>query len=287
MATHPPLTFPIEPQPSFSGILRQEERFAKADDDQFSNRINSGFDRLMIESGVKLTPTTIILLCLYCGVMCGGLILVIQENLLTASFGLGLGGVIPLLFVLLLRVRRQRQMTEQLPGMIEHLARAAKAGRSLEQCCAMVAADAPRPLGSEMRVCARQIQLGQDPTLALRDLAQRTGLLEINLLVTTLSVHQTTGGDLVTVLERLAQTIRDRLLFLGRLKAATIGSRWSAILMLAMPPLIILFLTVREPDYLTQLMSIYWGRATTIAAITLDVIGSAFVVSILRKSKLR
>ncbi|MBC7817763.1 MAG: type II secretion system F family protein [Planctomycetaceae bacterium] len=285
MSTHSPMSLPIEPHPSFVGILRQEERFANADDDQFSNRINTGFDRLMIESGIEITPTTVVLLCLYCGVMFGGVTLVIQEDLLTASLGLGLGGVIPLLFVLLTRMRRQQQMTQQLPGMIEHLARAAKAGRSLEQCCVMVAADTPKPLGSEMRICARQVQLGQDTPLALRDLAERTGLLELNLLVTTLSVHQTTGGDLVTVLERLAQTIRDRLLFLGRLKAATIGSRGAAILMLVMPPIIVLFLTVRDPEYLTQLLSTYWGKATTIAAIVLDVIGSAFIFSILRKSQ--
>ncbi|MBC7819467.1 MAG: type II secretion system F family protein [Planctomycetaceae bacterium] len=285
MATHSSLSVPVESQPSFAGILRQEERFVNVDDDQFSNRINSGFDRLMIESGVEITPTTVVLLCLYCGVMFGGLILVIQEDLLTASLGLGLGGVIPLLFVMYSRMRRQQLMTQQLPGMIEHLARAAKAGRSLEQCCVLVAADTPMPLGSEMQICARKVQLGHDTVLALRDLVERTGLREINLLVTALSVHQATGGDLVMVLERLAQTIRDRLLFLGRLKAATIGSRWSAILMLSMPPLIILFLTVREPDYLTQLLSTDWGRATTITAIVLDVIGSAFIYSILRKSQ--
>lgn len=286
MTTDAPLTFPIDSPPSFAGILRDEERFANDAHDRFSQRINSGFDRLMMQSAVAITPTTVVLLCLYCGMMLGGLLLVIQENLLSASLGLVLGSVVPLVFVLLSQMRRLQLMSQQLPGLIEHLARAAKSGRSLEQCCAMVAVATPKPLGAELQTCARQIQLGHDPALALRDLAERTGLREINLLVTTLSVHQSKGGDLVMVLERLAHTIRGRLLFLGRLKSATIGSRWSAILMLAMPPLIILFLSVREPAYLSQLLSTYWGKATTIAAIVLDVIGSAFIVSILRKSQL-
>lgn len=285
MATELPMYRPIEPQAGFAGILRHQERFANADDDAMSNRINSGFDRLMIQSGLDISPATVLMLCLFCGVVLGGGILVLQENPLSATIGLLLGAALPVLFVLLARMRRQRLMTQQLPGMIEELARAAKAGRSIDQCCAMVADDTPEPLGSELRTCARRMQMGEDIASALRDLPERTGLIALNILVTALSVHQATGGDLVMVLERLAQTIRDRLLFLGRLRAVTIGSRWTAILMLALPPIIITFFTVRDPNYLPQLLSTYWGKFLTITAIILDLIGSVAVLSILRNSQ--
>jgi tight adherence protein B len=215
----------------------------------------------------------------------GGLIFVVQENPLTAAMGLGIGCLIPLLYVMIARIRRQRLMTQQLPSMIEELARAAKTGRSIDQCCAMVAEDTPEPLGSEMRICVRQMQMGEDVATSMRDLPERTGLIALTILVTSLAVHQQTGGDLVTVLERLAQTIRDRLLFLGRLRAATIGSRWTAILMIALPPIIISFFMFRDTNYLAQLLSTYWGRFLTIAATILDVIGAVWVLSILRGSQ--
>lgn len=285
MATDLPTYRPVEPQPSFAGILRQQERFAAPDDDAMSSRINTSFDRIMMQSSVDISPATVLMLCLLCGIVVGGLILVLQENPLSASVGLAFGSIGPLLYVFFARMRRQRLMTQQLPGMIEELARAAKTGRSIDQCCAMVAEDTPEPLGSELRICARRMQMGEDIATSMRDLPDRTGLVALNILVTSLSVHQTTGGDLVMVLERLAQTIRDRLLFLGRLRAVTIGSRWTAILMLAMPPIIITFFMLRDPNYLSQLLSTYWGRFLTIAAVILDLIGSAAVLSILRGSQ--
>jgi len=268
-----------------AGILRDQVRFAEVDDDAVSHRINSSFDRMMMQSGLAISPLTVLMLCLLCGLVLGGLILVFQENLLSATIGLSLGLFIPLLSVMSARLRRQRLMVRQLPGMIEELARAAKTGRSIDQCCTMVADDTPEPLGLELRVCARRMQMGEDVATALKDLPDRTGLVALNILVTALAVHQSTGGDLVMVLERLAKTIRDRLLFLGRLRAVTIGSRWTAVLMLALPPIIILFFTVREPGYLTHLLSTYWGKLMTIIAIIADIIGSVWVLSILRGSQ--
>ena len=246
MATDLSTFRPIESQPSFAGILRHQERFSESNDKGVSNQINAGFDRMMMQSNLDISPPTVVMLCMLCGIVFGGSILVLQENLLSASVGLVLGGAVPLLYVFFARLRRQRLMTQQLPGMIEELARAAKTGRSIDQCCAIVANDTPEPLGSEMRVCARRMEMGEDIASAMRDLPERSGLIALNILVTSLSVHQTTGGDLVTVLERLAQTIRDRLLFLGRLRAATIGSRWTAILMISLPPLIITFFVLRD-----------------------------------------
>ena len=285
MATDLPIYRPIESQPTFAGILRYQERFATADDDKVSNRINTEFDRIMIQSSVDISPTTLLMLCMLSGIVVGGLILVIQENPLTASVGLGFGGLFPLLYVMFARMQRQRLMTQQLPSMIEELARAAKTGRSIDQCCAMVAEDTPEPLGSELRVCARRMQMGEDVASSMRDLPDRTGLVALNILVTSLGVHQETGGDLVMVLERLAQTVRDRLLFLGRLRAATIGSRWTAILMIALPPIIITFFMFRDTNYLNQLLSTYWGRFLTIAAAIMDLVGAVWVLSILRGSQ--
>ncbi len=285
MITDFPIARPIESQPGFSGILREQERFANADDDVVSKRINSSFDELMIQSGLEISPATVVMLCVFCGVVLGGSILVFRENLLIACIGLMLGFIVPLMGVMFARMRRQQLMIRQLPGMIEELARAAKTGRSIDQCCAMVADDTPAPLGPELRECARRMQMGQDVATALQDFPNRTGLVALNILVTALAVHQTTGGDLVMVLERLAQTIRDRLLFLGRLRAVTIGSRWTAILMLVLPPIIITFFTVRDPGYLTLLLSTYWGKFLTITAVLLDLIGSIVVLSILRSSQ--
>jgi tight adherence protein B len=184
-----------------------------------------------------------------------------------------------------LRQRRQKQMIAQLPAMIDELARAAKTGRSIEQCWELVGNDTSAPLGGELQECSRRMKMGEDLSQAIKELPYRTGLVTLNILVTALSVHQMTGGDLVSVLERLSQTIRDRLLFLGRLRAATTGSRATAVLMLALPVCIVIFFSIRDPFYVQKLMESDLGRKVTLGSIAMEIFGSMFILRILQNSQ--
>ena len=275
----------IESHESFAGILSQQEKFATGSGDGIDERVNSWFDRLMVQSGLTIGPAMLLAISLLCGTALGGAVLLFQENPLTAAMLFGLGTYAPVLITVIIRGRRQRKMMAQLPAMIDELARAAKTGRSIEQCWDMVAADTPAPLGGELTHCARRMKMGEDLPQAVSDLPYRTGLVTLNILVTALTVHQQTGGDLVSVLERLSQTIRDRLLFLGRLRAATIGSRATAILMLALPPGIVLFFSLVEPDYFPRLMASEWGRYVTMAATAFEIIGTLVILKILQTSQ--
>lgn len=284
----PPQTFPpqsIEPHPAFAGILREDVSYSYADADEASNRINGWFDLLMIQSGWNVSPPAVLMLCLLSAVTVGGGLFVIQENLLTTAFGLAVGFIGPIGVAMGMRVRRQSQMLNQMPGVVEELARAARTGRSLEQCWLTVAEDTPDPLGGELRICARRLQMGVDLGAALEALPDRTGLVSMNILQTTLAVHQQTGGDLVHVLERLSRTIRDRLLFLGRLRAATVASRATAVLMIALPPAILTFFVLREPTYFQDLIGSTWGRRATVTAVALQVLGTAWVLRILHQTR--
>lgn len=276
----------IESMPAFADILGDRETFAVSDEEGgVGDAMNRWFDRLMIQSGMETTPSMMLALCLFFGLAFGGAIFVVQENLLTAALLALVGSAAPIGTAMVVRFRRSRKMMEQLPAMIDELARAAKTGRSIEQCWELVAHDTAAPLGDELMDCARRMRMGEDLPSALRDLPLKTGLVTLNILVTALSVHQQTGGDLVSVLERLSETIRDRLLFLGRLRAATTGSRATAALMLFLPPAIITFFSLRDPDYLPRLMQSPWGQGVTIGAVVMEVIGSLWILKILGNSQ--
>ena len=89
----------------------------------------------------------------------------------------------------------------------------------------------------------------------------------------------------MNVLERLSETIRDRLLFLGKLRAATVGSRWTAFLMLVLPPCIIAFFSFRDPTYFSQLMASDMGRTATISGVVCEIIGTLLILRILSGSQ--
>lgn len=276
---------PPNSQTEFSGILKEQETFGTGRGDDTADQINSWFDELMLQSGLGISPSMLLATCLCTGIALGGLVFVIQENLLTTALAALIGFMLPIVVAIVARTRRQDAMTRQIPPMLEELARAAKTGRSVEQSLAMVADDTPHPLGGELKLASGRVEMGIPLKDAMHDLPQRTGLMTLNLLCMTLTVQQQTGGDVATVLERLSRTVRDRLLYQGRLRAATAASRATAILMIVLPPSILAFFVFRKPTYLTELMSSSWGRNTTIFAICLDIIGAIWIMQILKSSE--
>jgi tight adherence protein B len=285
MATTNSPAISITPKPEFAGILKQQERFATSDRKDTSNQINSWFDLVMVQSGIDYAPSFVIFLSMFSALIFGGAAFVIQEDFLTTALSALVGAILPLVIILSIRARRQTVMLNQMPNMVDELARAAKTGRSLDQCIHLVAHDTPSPLGDELKDCSRKMRMGLHVGDALSNLTERTGLSSMKIFTMAISVHQTTGGDLVSVLERLSRTLRDRLQFLGRLRAATAASRATAILMIAIPPLILVFFIYRDPNYFSTLMNSSWGRGATFMGIALEIIGALWVLRILQTSK--
>lgn len=276
----------IRPRPEFARILKADESFtSQRAPEAAGDKLNGWFDRLMVQSGLETSPVVLLLLSVVSAIAFGGAAFVIQENLLLTGLMAGIGAAVPIVVTMIKRTRRQTQIMKQLPETISELARAARTGRSLEQCFQIVADDTKGPLGDELKLCNRRLQMGLDMSGALRELPDRTGVVSISVLVMALTVNQQTGGDLVAVLDRLSRTIRDRLMFLGRLRAQTIASRATAVLMISLPPLILAFFMFRDPQYFQRLTNSGWGRGTLITAICLQVVGSAWVLRIMKNSR--
>jgi len=278
-------SFPSQSSASFAGILKEQEVYGTGRNDDAADQINSWFDDLMLQSGMAISPSMLLALCLCAGITVGGIVFVVHENLLTTALGALVGFMLPVLIAIVVRTRRQDAMMRQVPSMLEELARAAKTGRSVEQSLELVSADTDAPLGDELKLVAGRLKMGVQLKDALRDLPHRTGLMTLSLLCTTLTVQQQTGGDLVTVLERLSRTVRDRLSYLGRLRAATAASRATAILMIVLPPAVLTFFIIRKPTYLQELLSSPWGRNATILAVVLEIVGALWIMRILKTSQ--
>jgi tight adherence protein B len=283
----------IRPRAEFSDILKVEERFATgatggraaSATDSSTERLNGWFDRLMVQSGTDTSPTVLLMLCVVAAVGLGGAAFVVRENLLLTGIAAVCGACVPVGAAMLMRSRRQSRILKQMPDMVGEMARAARTGRSLEQCVEVVAADTDGPLGDELKLCRRKMQMGLAVDAAFADLPERTGVVSLSIFTMALTVHQQTGGDLVSVLDRLARTIRDRIGFLGRLKAQTIASRATAVLMLVLPPFILGFFGFRDPEYFDKLTLNDWGFLTLIVAGALQITGTVWVLRILRSTR--
>jgi tight adherence protein B len=74
-----------------------------------------------------------------------------------------------------------RRLRKQLPEAYDLIARALRAGQTISQTMQGVADEFAQPIAAEFSYCYEQQNLGLPTEVALRDLARRTGLLEINI----------------------------------------------------------------------------------------------------------
>lgn len=274
----------LERRPEFSGLLRENQQFSTGSGKGMSESVNGWFDRLMIQSGTHTSPMVWLGLSFLSAVAFGGMTMILSDRGIPSAFLALMGLLLPIGLAIYLRNRRQTAIMAQLPGMADELARSARAGRNLEQSLLLVAGDTPAPLGDELKVSARRMEMGLDVASSVRDLADRTGVSTLTMFSSALSLHQDTGGDLILVLERLATAVRDRLHFVARQRAATVASRWGASMMILIPFVVMMIYTVWYPDYLTQLTDSSWGRRSLWFGITGLLTGSFFVYRILARS---
>lgn len=246
------------------------------------SRFDYGFQRTVIESGVDHSPTTAMLVMLAAGVALGGLLFLLLEDPLAAAVGFGVGMLLPLPYYIWKRRQRLKQIQTQLPNVLDLLARAVRAGESLDQAIELLGRKAPEPLAKEFRRCSHQLQMGLSMNAAMRSLAFRIRTTEVKILATTLSVHRTTGGNLAETLERMALVVRERLSYQSQLRATTAAGRFSAALVSIAGLALFAYMFLFQSEYIGRLFSSPFGQSMLLTAIVLEIVGLVWIWRMLR-----
>src|SRR5690606_34378408 len=96
--------------------------------------------------------------------------------------------------------------------------------------------------------------LGLPPETALRDLARRTGLMEVNIFVVAVLVQRQVGGNMAEMLEKLAAVVRERYRIRGAIRTLTAEGRMQAVLLMALPIAIFLAMLLLYREYAIVLL---------------------------------
>jgi len=247
-----------------------------------SGRIDQGFERLVLETGLEITPATAFLMVLAVGLLVGGTLLVIYDVLLTAVIGMSIGMGLLLAWFAWKRHRRMKEIREQLPHVVDLLARGVRAGISLDQAIHLVGEESGGVLGPEFNKASQQLQMGLPVTTVMKSMAARIPLLEMRILASTLMVHRQTGGNLTEALERVAAVIRDRLTYQRQMKASTGAGRTSAILIATITPAVYVLMFLWQPEHFGILLEDPTGRMLLTMAAVLEIVGIIWVIRLLR-----
>jgi len=230
---------------------------------------------LMIDqAGVSYTLQQLLLTAVCCGLLPAMIVILLVQSAPAGIAALLVGTAAPVLYTLWRRNQRIERMRRQLPDAFDIMSRSIRAGQTVMRAFQVVADDFDPPLGEEFAWCYEQQKLGLPLDVALRDLARRTGVAELQMLVVALLVQRQSGGSPVELLENLALVVRKRNRLREKVKAVTAEGRMQAMVLLCIPPIVLATVSVMNPDYMAPL----WTQRGLLGGMALsELIGALWI----------
>jgi tight adherence protein B len=117
------------------------------------------------------------------------------------------------------------------------------------------------------------LSLGADSAIALRELGERVGSRDLDMVITAVQVQRTTGGNLPEILDAAASALRDRERVRGEVKTFTAQQRMTGLILSVYPIAVGLLLLAIMPSIWSKMFTEPVGQIQLAIAIGLQVIG--------------
>ncbi len=149
---------------------------------------------------------------------------------------------------------RLKLFAAQLPDTITLLSNSLRAGSSFLQGMELVTREARPPISEEFERVVREMQLGVALHPALNNLVRRVASEDLELMVTAIQIQSQVGGNLATVLDAIAHTIRERVRIHGEIHTLTAMARYSGYVITLLPVGLGAILFVISPTYIGRML---------------------------------
>jgi tight adherence protein B len=240
----------------------------------------------LAQAGLTLKVSEYLLFRLFLGVISALVLLVIfRSSSLVPVIMLG-GGLLGFMlfgwYVGIRKSRRKEKLTKQLPEAVSLIANSLRSGFAFSQAVELAAKQIDDPIKREFDQYLNDTTLGMPSDEALEEMAERVGTYDMDMLVSTILIQRTTGGNLSEILDNVAETIRERQRLQSEIRALTSSQRFAGLILSIYPILLLLLFTALAPDIWTVLYTTPAGRVVLLVAATLQVIGMVSIRRLLR-----
>lgn len=172
-----------------------------------------------------------------------------------ASVGFLVAGLfgVPRWVVNFLRRRRVNKFIAGFADAIDVIVRGVKAGLPLNDCIKIIASEAVDPVKTEFRKISETQSLGVPLSDAVTRLADRVPAPEANFFAIVISIQQVAGGNLAETLANLSRVLRERSSMKGKIKAMSMEAKASAVIIGALPIIVMIMVYLTSPAYIMLL----------------------------------
>ena len=180
-----------------------------------------------------------------------------------------------------IQTKRQRKVCRQLPDFIQALALSSRAGLGVQTAFIQLV-PLCEPLRSELELCIKEQQLGITLQQTLQSLYLRVPHEGTQLLASSLTMVQRSGGRIADILERLALSLRTQLHLEDKVKALTAQATLQAWVMAVMPLFIAMSLSLMQPELMRPLWTEFSGWVVIGIVLLLEFVGLRLLIKIAR-----
>lgn len=219
------------------------------------------------QAGLSITPGQFYIGSLIAGLVLG-LIGLVSGQKIYITIGLAfIGGFgMPRWFVGFCIKRRQKKFVTEFSNAIDVITRGVKSGLPVNECLKIISKEAPKPVSEEFHQLVEGIRIGLSLEQALDRMFERMPLNEVRFFGIVLLIQQQTGGNLAEALGNLASVLRGRKTMEGKIKALSAEAKASAMIIGALPFLVMGAVKMASPGYLDPLFTTKQGNFILIGA---------------------
>ncbi|MFD0988112.1 type II secretion system F family protein [Methyloligella solikamskensis] len=207
-------------------------------------------------AGFSIKPRTFHLISLLTGVVGFVFVLILGSPLwvgVLAGFAAGVG--LPRFVLKKAAERRQNKFLVEFANAIDIIVRGVKTGLPLLDCLQIIANESPEPVKSAFVDLVEQQRVGIPLPQAFMRMYERMPLQEVNFFAIVIAVQAQTGGNLAEALSNLSQVLRSRHQLQAKVKAYSAEAKASAMIIGALPILVMLAIYIMTPDYISTLFT--------------------------------
>jgi tight adherence protein B len=173
--------------------------------------------------------------------------------------------------------RLRTRFAEQLPDALQVISSALHAGHSFAGSLAVVVEGASEPMRSELQRVVADEQLGMPIQVSLGVVADRMASTDVDQLALVAELQRQAGGNMAEVIDRVAETVRERFDLKRLVDTLTTQGRMSRWIVSALPIVILLVLQFENPHYFHPLVASTAGKVLVGIAAAWAVVGSLVI----------
>ncbi len=207
------------------------------------------------QSGIDVTLNQYFLACLVVAAVVTFFVTKLVGLPMVASILFGFAGGLGIPHIVLGRLvaARRQKFLGKFPESMDLMVRGLKSGLPVSETIKTVGSEMEDPIGVEFRRIVSDLQVGRQMEEALWRCADRIGVPEFRFFVVCISVQRETGGNLGETLENLSDILRKRRAAKLKVRALSAEARFSALLIGALPFIMMGILYLVNPGYISTL----------------------------------